>query len=109
MRRKQQHEPNQALGDKCALDYPLSPSCPTQGCATFANITLRDVRIIDPLLSPGVILGNATNPMQSLVFDNVVVERGQSALRGSLPFGRGYRCSHAAVTSSASTDPKPCA
>ena len=32
---QQQHEPNTALGGKCALDYPLGDSdCPTQGCAS---------------------------------------------------------------------------
>ena len=51
-------------------------------------------------------------PRRDLVdraLERVRVERGQSAVRGSLPFGRSYRCSHAAVTSSASTQPKPCA
>ena len=35
-----------ALGLKCALDYPITPHCPTQGCVTFTNITLRDVTIV---------------------------------------------------------------
>ena len=29
---QQQHEPKSALGDKCALDWPVTPHCPTQGC-----------------------------------------------------------------------------
>lgn len=64
---QQQHEPNSALGDKCSLDYPIDKSCPTQGCVTFANITLRNIHVTKPWLSPGVILGNATNPMKGLV------------------------------------------
>jgi hypothetical protein len=28
---QQQHEPGSNLGEKCALDYPISTYCPTQG------------------------------------------------------------------------------
>ena len=70
---QQQHEPQSALGRKCALDYPINDHCPTQGCVSFTNITLRDVVIEQPTLAPGVILGNATQPMRGVVFDNVIV------------------------------------
>lgn len=71
---QQQHEPHEELGGACALEYPLQDSaCPTQGCTTFENITLRNVLIEDPLLSPGVIMGNSTNPMKNILFDNVTV------------------------------------
>ena len=46
-----------------------------QGCSDFVNITLRDVSIERPLLSPGVLLGNETNPVRNVVFDNVTVQR----------------------------------
>ena len=103
---QQQHEPGSALGHKCALTYPLfGTPCPTQGCATFANITLRDVRVTDPLLSPGVVLGNATNPMENILFDGVRVSFNGSAARGRFPWGRKYRCEHAAVRSVGGTEP----
>ena len=70
---QQQQEPGVPLGEKCALDYPLQKHCPTQGCVTMRNITLRNVRIERPLLSPGVILGNASNPI-GLAFENVTVD-----------------------------------
>ena len=76
---QQQHEPGQAIGEKCALTFPIDKHCPTQACVSFRNITLRDVLISKPWLSPGVILGNASNPMQGLVFDNVKVRRGLRA------------------------------
>ena len=104
---QQQHEPGSALGRKCALTYPIDPSCPTQGCATFANITLRDVLVDDPLLSPGVILGNETNPIEGLHFDNVTVRFGERGGRGAFPFGRQYHCEHAQVTSTSGTSPAP--
>jgi hypothetical protein len=38
------------------------------------NILLKDITIIDPRQSPGVILGNATFPtIVNVTFDNVVV------------------------------------
>ena len=78
---QQQHEPDTALGEKCALDYPITPHCPTQGCVSFRNITLRDVYIEQPVLAPGVLLGNASQPMEGLVFDNVAVAYTDGAAR----------------------------
>ena len=88
---QQQHEPDSALGEKCALDYPITPHCPTQGCVSFRNITLRDVYIEQPVLAPGVLLGNASQPMEGLVFDNVAVAYTDGA---ALPPPRAQlRCS----------------
>eukprot|EP00947_MAST-08B_sp_MAST-8B-sp1_P001397 g1397.t1 len=90
---QQQQEPGQSLGDKCSLFYPFYPGqgCPTQGCVTFTNITLRRVTIDSPVLSPGVILGNSTNPMKGLVFEDVVVT-GTGA--GDVPYEATYECEH---------------
>ncbi len=87
---QQQHEPHEALGEKCALFFPIVDSCPTQGCATYDDITLRNVSIIEPWLSGGVILGNTSNPMTNIVFDGVTITRP-----GSYPFGPGYHCESA--------------
>jgi polygalacturonase len=99
---QQQHEPGSALGDKCALDYPISKSCPTQGCVDFQNIVLRDIVVKRPLLSPGVLLGNASNPM-GVTFENVVVEQP-----GLFPFGHTYKCEHVSGTATDSTPKPPC-
>ena len=64
---------------------------------TFANILLRRVHISDPLLSPGVILGNATNPIRNLTLDDVSVKFGANPLHGLAPYGHGFKCEHAAV------------
>eukprot|EP01012_Entosiphon_sulcatum_P014137 TRINITY_DN19232_c0_g1_i1.p2 TRINITY_DN19232_c0_g1~~TRINITY_DN19232_c0_g1_i1.p2 ORF type:complete len:285 (-),score=45.01 TRINITY_DN19232_c0_g1_i1:196-1050(-) len=98
---QQQHEPHTDLGRKCALDYPIDPHCPTQGCVTFSNITLRRVSIESPLLSPGVVLGNATNPMRQVTFEDVVVRNAST-----FPFG-GYQCEFAALRAVGSTSPVP--
>lgn len=42
---------------------------------TWKNITLRDIYITNPATSPGVIIGNESNPMTDIVFDNVSVVR----------------------------------
>jgi len=103
---QQQHEPHSSLSGKCALDYPISKTCPTQGCVTFNNITLRNVKIKKPWLSPGVIKGNSTQPMTNVVFDNVVVEKGSFPLT-ELPWGNSYECEFADVKSIGGTNPKP--
>ena len=52
---------------------------------TWANITLRDITINSPRESPGVILGNSSNPMLNITFDNVVVNNP-----GKRPWGDKY-------------------
>ena len=37
----------------------------------FANIVLRNITINKPAVSPGVIYGNSSVPMQNIVFDSV--------------------------------------
>lgn len=92
---QQQQEPGDKLGLKCALQYPFFNSkCPTQGCVEFRNITLKDVVIDHPWLSPGVIMGNSTIPMKDIVFDNV----NMIGDTGKVPFHSNYQCSDADVT-----------
>merc|ERR1712080_476572 len=68
---------NPCHGDPCSLCWPKLP-VPISNCASpsglFANITLRNVTILKPKLSPGVIFGNSSNPIQGLVFDGVRVK-----------------------------------
>jgi len=77
------------LGGNCDLDYPIGTvKCPTQGCTNFENITIRNVLIEDPLLSPGVLMGNASSPMNNILFDNVTmnVPFKYYLTHGRLPF-----------------------
>ena len=53
-------------------------------------------------LSKGVILGNATNPMRNIVFDNVTVVNP-----GEFPYHHQYQCEFANVTSLHGTSPAP--
>jgi len=106
---QQQQEPGGSLGTKCSLEYPFG-QCPTQGCVTFKNITLKDVKVNSPWFSPGVILGNNSNPMQGIVFDNVTFDFGghsNSPFSGNVPWGRVYQCTYVRGRSSGSTSPQP--
>jgi polygalacturonase len=66
--------PQQAsYSDSCSLLWPFDPfaACPVPAEITWSDITLRNVTVITSSLSPGVLIGNETNPMQNIVFDNV--------------------------------------
>ena len=67
------------------------------------NITLRNIFINSPERSPGVIMGNASNPIRNLTFDNVVVTNP-----GSEPWGeKFYYCDGVEGTSEGDTWPVP--
>lgn len=103
---QQQQEPGDELGDKCSLFYPVQDSCPTQGCVSFTNITLRQIIIKDPWFSPGVILGNETNPMTNVVFDGVIFTF-EDPNNGKFPFGRSYKTEFAHGVATGGTFPDP--
>jgi len=92
--------------DQCSLTWPRNPfaNCPVNPNVSVENITLRNVLINSPKESPGVILGNDTNPMQNIVFDNVVVTNP-----GSRPWGKQYyKCEGVRnFTAIHGTDPAP--
>ena len=75
----------------CSLCWPLDPlaECNAPANATYVNITLRNIQVLSPKVNPGVILANASSPMQNIVFDNVVVV---DAPTKPAPWGRGYLC-----------------
>ena len=66
--------PQQAgYSDACSLAWPFDPfaSCPVPAGITWSDITFRNVTVVTSSLSPGVLMGNVTNPMRNIVFDNV--------------------------------------
>lgn len=85
--------------------WPWIPGlkCPAPIETVFTNITLRDVKVVQPQTSPGVILGNSTSPMTGIVFDHVVVEGG-----GTQPWGKdGYKCEGVKGIATGGTSPVP--
>ena len=99
--------PQQAVfHDSCSLLWPEDPlsKCYVPDNMDWKNITLRDVKIFSPRMSPGVILGNASNPMQDVVFDGVIVTNP-----GEHPWGKDfYKCTGVRNASAVGqTSPKP--
>ena len=68
--------PQQAIyKGACSLLWPYVPysKCYVPSNINWTNIVLRDINITNPSYSPGVILGNESNGINGLVFDNVIV------------------------------------
>jgi hypothetical protein len=89
----------------CSLLWPFIPgtSCPIPIGINWNNITLRNITINGPHLSPGVILGNASNPMLNILFDNVIVTKP-----GMHPWGdEYYACEGVEGTAQGNTHPYP--
>jgi hypothetical protein len=83
--------PAQQTGQPCSLAWPwsLHAECKVTGHHTWENITLKDIFIDSPRFSPGVLLGNTSNPMRNIIFDNVVVTHTESG-ESLRPWGDSY-------------------
>jgi hypothetical protein len=42
--------------------------------AYLSNVLLKNVTVIDPRNSPGVILGNSSTPLVNITFEDVIIE-----------------------------------
>merc|ERR1711871_678441 len=71
----------------CSICWPEVPfaECNAPSDATYTNITLRDITVNSPKMSPGVIIANETSPMENILFENVVVNSP-----GEKPWGDDY-------------------
>jgi hypothetical protein len=97
--------PAQQTGQPCSLLWPITnhATCSMSGTQTWSNIVLKDVFINSPEQSPGVLLGNATNPMHNVIFDNVVVTNAPAD-----PWGDDfYFCDGMQGTAMGGTSPVP--
>lgn len=97
--------PAQQTGNPCSLLWPYAKSCKMSPYQTWSNIVLRNITIISPDGSPGMIMGNSSNPITNLVFEDVVV----TGKIGKKPFGPTYYCEPGGVKAIAtgSTNPVP--
>lgn len=83
------------MAEYCGSCSMIWPYCPNAECIStsqmnFRDIYFTDIQIIDPKQSPGVIVGNDTNPIYNVVFDNVIVN--YSNITNPDPFGNAYYC-----------------
>lgn len=89
----------------CNLLWPFVPGlpCPVPAGITWSDITFKDITVQGAALSPGVILGNETNPMTGLRFDNVVVRNPSTE-----PWGdKFYACTNTQGVATGGTSPVP--
>jgi hypothetical protein len=99
---QQQHQPGGG-GTDCPFIFPLlNSTCPSDPQVTVANITLRRVNIYGGLLSPGVLLMNASNPGTGFVFDGVVAHNASA-----WPERAGYLAVNVHGVATGGTSPVP--
>ncbi|CAF1204769.1 unnamed protein product [Adineta steineri] len=94
-----------AFKGACSLLWPFIPetSCPIPSGIKWNNIILRNITINSPQISPGVIIGNTSSPIQNVLFDNVIVNHP-----GSRPWGnKYYACSGVEGIAQGKTEPLP--
>jgi len=75
----------------CSLLWPTDPlaKCVLPDNAIYRNIVLRNIQINNPKTSAGVIIGSEKNPIQGIIFDNVVVTNPTAKPN---KWGPGYYC-----------------
>ena len=98
--------PAQQTGQPCSLLWTITPDakCVMSGYQTWSNITLKDIYVHNSKRSPGVIMGNESNPIHNLVFENVQF----TGEIGNDPWGdEFYYCDGVEGIATGSTDPLP--
>ena len=91
------------MGHGSQVPFQACPPPPTT--MAWTNITLRNIRILAPKQSPGVILGNPQRPMLGVLFDNVTVSPADPTKK---PWGpQFYHCDGVHGIASRETLPLP--
>ncbi|GAM22132.1 hypothetical protein SAMD00019534_053070 [Acytostelium subglobosum LB1] len=80
------------LPHPCSLCWPEIPlaECNMPNNASYVDITLRNITVINPVKETGVIIGSATNPMTNILFDGVVFQNSDG------PVASYFACEHVA-------------
>lgn len=102
---QQSDSDNLCAAHPCSICWPKLPFAKCNGQpGLYENITLRNVTIRNPKMSPGVVLADPSQPMKNVVFDGVVVE----GTMGSSPWGSaGYKCEGVEGVATGGTQPVP--
>ncbi|KAF2075304.1 hypothetical protein CYY_003381 [Polysphondylium violaceum] len=80
------------LAAPCSLCWPSIPfaQCNMPQNASYIDITLRNISIIDPVDQTGVIMGSPSNPMINITFDNVIFQNPKSNYYSCENVATGY-------------------
>eukprot|EP00211_Chloroparvula_japonica_P002559 CAMPEP_0119120582 /NCGR_PEP_ID=MMETSP1310-20130426/1558_1 /TAXON_ID=464262 /ORGANISM="Genus nov. species nov., Strain RCC2339" /LENGTH=437 /DNA_ID=CAMNT_0007110069 /DNA_START=89 /DNA_END=1402 /DNA_ORIENTATION=+ len=73
----------------CSLCWPQVPGseCTTPAGSQYRNIHLKNITVVNPKGSPGVLFGRFDLPMENIIFEDVYVKNP-----GDEPFGPTYYC-----------------
>ena len=101
---QQQEQPGGGTNTGCSFLFPLpNTTCPADPQVAVYNIALRNVAIHGALLSPGILLMNASNPLTgNWTFDGVVATN-----YSSWPVEGGYYCGGVTGIATGGTSPVP--
>jgi polygalacturonase len=87
----------------CSFFYPIDGTqCPTQPRVPVTRLTLRNVTVVNALLSPGVLRCNETNPCSGWQFDNV-----HMSSVSDWPVAGGFLCENVVGSTWTNTSPMP--
>jgi len=66
---------NLCAAHPCSICWPTLPTaaCNAPAYGLYENITLRNVTVLNPKMSPGVLLGSSESPMKNIRFEDVTV------------------------------------
>lgn len=79
---------NLCAAHPCSICWPTLPTAKCPGATgQYTNITLRNITVLSPKQSPGVILSSNKTMMKNILFDNVVVSNPPAK-----PFFAYYEC-----------------
>ena len=82
-------------GSRCSLIWPhFDATCEITAFHTWRNIVLRDIFVYGAKQSPGVIMGNISNPMIDVKLENVVFSDFGFRTK---PWGENYYCPEGGV------------
>ncbi len=70
----------------CSICWPYVPSAECNApLSQYRNILLKNITIINSKMSPGIIFGNTSTPIEDVVFEDVVFNNP-----GDTPWGEDY-------------------
>lgn len=75
--------------------YTKHATCTMSGHTAIYNLTMRNIFINNPDHSPGVLLGNDTNPIE-LYMENVIIKNDYTS--DTKPFGNKWYCENVVGT-----------
>jgi len=97
--------PTQAVNSSCSMLWPHEhdAECTMTPSLNVSQVMFKDITVVGGAISPGVMIGNESNPMTDIVFDNVLAHNA-----ARWPWGSSfYACYGMNGTTTGNTYPQP--